>query len=123
MSKSDATATAVETPAATTAKVPWLRHQLPAVNGPEYHRFRKLHTITHQLMVTNLAVAALPVGSNHEAIRTWLCDRFDTDAIAAMPSGEGDTDRQLLQYLGQLTAKGWNRLTNAIMVGVSNKAV
>lgn len=101
-------------------KVTWLKHQLPSVNAHDYWAFRKRNGTTHVKFITDVAATALPGKATKNDIVLFLLDRYDTDGIAALHNGE--TDHQLLQYLGQLTERGWQGLINKVIVRLTVKA-
>lgn len=104
-------------------KVTWLKHQLPAVNGPEYRRFRKEHDDqTHVEFISDKAAAALPKDADRNAIIKYLTDTYDTPQIAKS-APVGSEERQLLQYLGQLNSSGWQRLANKIADKIQKRAI
>jgi hypothetical protein len=105
-------------PPAPQTKVTWLKHQLPAVNSHEYWQFRKANgDQTHQDVTSTLAAKALPRDATRNTVFEWLTKTYDTDKVAGLPAGSND--RQILQYLGQLTERGWNRLANSVITKIA----
>ena len=93
-----------------------LTYALPSVNSSDYHLFRKKHNDeTHQEIMQQRIVAYLKknkIEASYENVGKVIFTLYDNEEHAKAPSGS--EERQLLQYLGQLSDKGWNRLINSI---------
>ena len=120
MAVARATAGTVPPPAALKPKVTWLQHRLPQVNSSEYRVFRKEQGVTHVEYTAHAAGMMLPKGSVRNDVIKHLLSTYDTDAVANLPIN--NRDRQVLQYLGQLTEQGWSSLVNKILLKVQMRA-
>lgn len=93
------------------SKVEFLKHQLPAVNSKEYWAFRTANdNLTHADYTSAFVAKHLPKGATTSDARAKALELLDTPKVAK--ADIGSTERQMLQYLGQLTLKGWRRFEN-----------
>lgn len=95
-------------------KVSWMSVGYESVNSEEYWKFRKEKGMTHCDYVVMLGGKKGLV--KKEEIVSWLVKEYIEKKWK-----EGDIERQVAQYLGQLTEKGWNGLMNKIIKVVEGK--
>lgn len=96
-----------------------LKNNLDAVNSNDYWLFRKNNGTTHAEFVA-AEIAKKFAGKdmpNAEGVMNVILATYDTDKNAK--AQYGSTERQTLQYLGQLTDKGFNRLVNKIRENIA----
>jgi hypothetical protein len=90
--------------------------KLDAVNSHDYWLFRKQHNDqTHQVVTQIKVVAEMrkrKLEPSFDNVIKVIRETWDNEKTAKSPSGS--EDRQILQYLNQLSDKGINRLVNAI---------
>jgi hypothetical protein len=99
-----------------------IENYLPSVNSHDYWIFRKRVGMTHADYTQSKLVEMFVGGKDpgFDAVVEKITKTFDTIEIAKMDAGT--TDKQVLQYLNQLTEKGLNRLINKVRYAVETKA-
>lgn len=100
-------------------KVSWMVKAYPAVSGHEYRRFRKANGgMTHHDFT--IALVTKHFGKN-KATRNEIITFLVTNYVAkSWP--EDDLNRQIPQYLAQLTFRGWSALINAVSKVLEGRA-